>query len=36
MAEDSDTQYAESAGLSIAYRTVGHGPLAGLVRLGLR
>ena len=23
MAEDSDTQYAESAGLSIAYRAVG-------------
>ena len=26
MAEHSDTQYAESAGLSIAYRTVGHRP----------
>jgi pimeloyl-ACP methyl ester carboxylesterase/class 3 adenylate cyclase len=26
MAEHSDTQYAESAGLSIAYRTVGDGP----------
>jgi len=27
MAEHSDTQYAESGGLSIAYRTVGDGPL---------